>query len=276
MCVSPFANTTASGVTLYDASSAWHTDVMLAHGAGPAHTTLGTPPWSSSLFGRSHDSGWFNSFLIPFGKSIAITITCAETSTSYYMVRGMENAPLVAAGLDLPTSTRLRLLHVHETVPANGVVTLANVSGTRGLLRQVNFVSNSSTYAYQEGCVSALLDGEPLWVSSGLEDYFLGAYFHSMPETHLPYSGFHLGALPQPPAPAPATNSVAAYRIHEPDPVLFFESLSFRWIATHTNPTPLCNYDWPAAPMPAHSPTPTPAQGYVAVDALAWVYTWDA
>eukprot|EP01050_Picozoa_sp_SAG11_P003712 SAG11_NODE_217_length_12229_cov_9.152185_10_plen_91_part_00 len=67
--------------------------------------------------------------------------------------------------------------------------------------------------------MSALIDGEsPLWLSSGLEDYcaplvhacyserelvrrctspvlnlvhaVLGAYFHSMPTEHLPYSGF--------------------------------------------------------------------------------------
>jgi hypothetical protein len=72
--------------------------------------------------------------------------------------------------------------------------------------------------------MSALIDGtRPLWLSSGLEDYFLGAYFHSMPTEHLPYSGFQniQPATPQTDPPENktdplnghgATNSLAAFR----------------------------------------------------------------
>jgi hypothetical protein len=49
-----------------------------------------------------------------------------------------------------------------------------------------------STAPYQEGCVQASVDGRKIWLSSGLEDYFLGSYFHSMPQLSLPLTGFQL------------------------------------------------------------------------------------
>ena len=88
--------------------------------------------------------------------------------------------------------------------------------------------------------MSALIDNEtPLWLSSGLEDYFLGAYFHSMPTEHLPYSGFEniepATAMPRNSSQLPdrtlSSNSLAAYRIHEPDPLLFSSSFQFRYAA---------------------------------------------
>ena len=101
------------------------------------------------------------------------------------------------------------------------------------------------------------------------------AYFHSMPEQHLPFSGFHLGATNEP--EKIRTNSLAAYRIHEKDPVLFADSLQFYWVASSDNARKedgWCNYAWPSSSVPAHAPTPEPAKGHVSVDALAWVYVW--
>lgn len=98
-----------------------------------------------------------------------------------YMCRGVENLPITMAGLTLPTTTRLELVHTRQTVTAGSLVNWANISGKSGLLRQLNLVINSTDYAYQEGCVSAKIDGSTdLWLSSGLEDYFLGACRHSL------------------------------------------------------------------------------------------------
>jgi hypothetical protein len=93
------------------------------------------------------------------------------------MCRGAENLPIVAAGLTLPPSTRLHLQRTKETVQAGTLVKFATVEGKAGLMRQFNLVANSTDYGYQEGCMSALIDGDtPLWMSSGLEDYFLGSF----------------------------------------------------------------------------------------------------
>lgn len=283
--------------------------LFLAHGQGPAQLagtnaanpkeqggpgrnyTAPTSPWGNSLFGRTHDSGWYNNYLVPFGKSIKITLTDdVADSPFWYSCRGVENLPLVVAGLQLPASARLSLQRTTATVAPGTLITFANVTGSAGVLRQFNLVINSTNYGYQEGCVSALIDGDtPLWLSSGLEDYFLGAYFHSMPTEHLPFSGFE-NIEPATAMPAHGdhgfpdkmlhTNSLSAYRIHEPDPVLFAESFQFRWIASSDNGGKnggFCNYQWPAAPMPdAPRPIhPAPAPGLaVSVDALAWVYVW--
>jgi hypothetical protein len=92
------------------------------------------------------------------------------------MCRGVENLPITMAGLTLPTSTRLNLVHTQETIESGSLSTWVNVTGKSGLLRQLNLVVNSTDYGYQEGCVSAKIDGtNDLWLSSGLEDYFLGA-----------------------------------------------------------------------------------------------------
>mmetsp|Transcript_4922 Transcript_4922/g.12749 ORF Transcript_4922/g.12749 Transcript_4922/m.12749 type:complete len:212 (+) Transcript_4922:585-1220(+) len=203
-----------------------------------------------------------------------------QSSPFWYMCRGVENMPITMAGLTLPNTARLQLVHTRETVQAGSLVTFANIGGKAGLLRQTNLVINSTNYAYQEGCVSAIIDGtQDLWMSSGLEDYFLGAYFHSMPTEHLPFSGFE---LQQPATSEPEKiplNSLSAYRIHDPDPVLFTKSLQFQWIASSDNRHKndgFCNYDFPSAPIPTTPPGPSELlNGTISVDALAWVYVWD-
>lgn len=182
-------------------------------------------------------------------------------------------------------------------VKAGALINFATANGTAGLLRSFNLVVNSSDYSYQEGCMSALIDGaRPLWLSSGLEDYFLGAYFHSMPTEHLPYSGFQNiqpATKSGPPCSLPAghcsSNSLSAFRIHEKDPLLFSSAFSFQWIASSDNKNKnagWCNYAWPAAKMPSQPPKPFPTNRTydcgrkdgkpcsVSVDALAFLYVW--
>jgi hypothetical protein len=105
--------------------------------------------------------------MVPFRKSIRITLTDDIGSSSFwYMCRGVENMPLVVAGLQLPPSARLSLQRTTATVTPGTLIAFANATGSAGLLRQFNLVVNSSTYGYQEGCISALIDNDtPLWLS---------------------------------------------------------------------------------------------------------------
>ena len=260
-------------------------EVGMAHGAGPNQTHVrgrddpaGEPPWAAGeSFGRTHDSGFWNTYLVPFGRSVRVTVTNPTAIKFWYMVRGVEQAPLVLSGLELPPSARLRLQRTTATVRANSVVTLANVSGTGGLLRQLTLVANSSDYLFQEGCMSARVDGAGLWLSSGLEDYFLAAYFGIMAPMHQPFGGFDLGAVDEP-SPSSDPNTVAAYRIHEKDPILFTDSFELYWIASsdaplHKGTSAWCNGDWPAKDVPTTPSTPDKA-GHVSVDAIAWLYVW--
>jgi hypothetical protein len=81
-----------------------------------------------------------------------------------------------------------------------------------------------------------------------------------MPTERLPFSGFQ---VLQPATGEPENiklNSLAAYRIHDPDPVLFTSSLRFSWIASSDNAEKnggFCNYDYPVCDPPPHTHTHT-------------------
>jgi hypothetical protein len=120
---------------------------------------------------------------------------------------------------------------------------------------------------------------------SGLEDFFLGSNFHSMPNYQLPVAGFYLdnsstvsstgwrNGLP---------NALSAYRIMNDEPIFFKDSLRFQWqphgeqaslAATH----PIsCNRDWPQQDGPSHPPDAqgNSTVGTVAISSLAYLYTW--
>lgn len=54
------------------------------------------------------------------------------------------------SGLELPSSTRLKLVHTQDTVKAGALVNFASANKSAGLLRSFNLVINSTNYAYQE------------------------------------------------------------------------------------------------------------------------------
>jgi hypothetical protein len=127
-----------------------------------------------------------------------------------------------------------------------------------------------------------------------------------MPTEHLPFSGFQ---VMQPATSEPeniSLNSLAAYRIHDPDPILFTSSFRLQWIASSDNGhqnAGYCNYDYPVSSACPHPlailesgvrssdiltcrlrlqatavPDSTPPllnKGKISVDALAFVYVWD-
>jgi len=251
--------------------------VSLAHGLAPEDD--GAWPWQSERFGHTHNMGWYNRYQIPFQSKVKITMTCNVDSPFWFRVAGVENYPIIVGDLQLPSHAKLEIQSFNATVNINDLVTLAALNGTAGLLTQLNVYVQSSS-AYQEGCVQATLDGSHQWISSGFEDYFLGSYFHTMPNMELGLAGFRLtnsttckGDMP---------NSLAAYRIHSPDPLLFTKSLLFQWQPTSDH-TDQCNYKWPPTTPPSiHGSDRTREQGSdsppptnpVHVQTYAWVYKY--
>jgi hypothetical protein len=125
--------------------------------------------------GHTHNMGWFNKWAVPFRRRVRVTMTCSVTSPFWYRVAGAENYPIAVGNLQLPPTAKLSIRKFNQTVGMGALVPLANVSGTPGLLSQVNMWVRS-TEPYQEGCVQASVDGRRMWLSSGLEDYFLGTH----------------------------------------------------------------------------------------------------
>ena len=104
--------------------------------------------------------------------------TTPTTGKFWYIVRGVENYPLVVGDLQLPSNARLRLFKNEQvTLKPLEFLTLMETNDTAGMVFQVMISAASATYHYLEACVRAEIDAQPtLWLSSGTEDFFLSAY----------------------------------------------------------------------------------------------------
>eukprot|EP00656_Telonema_subtile_P057187 TRINITY_DN9350_c0_g1_i1.p1 TRINITY_DN9350_c0_g1~~TRINITY_DN9350_c0_g1_i1.p1 ORF type:complete len:369 (-),score=83.37 TRINITY_DN9350_c0_g1_i1:119-1225(-) len=253
--------------------------VALAHGLAPEDN--GTYPFQSEIFGHTHNMGWYNTYQIPFSKAVRVTMQCSEASSFWFRVGGAQNLPISIGNLQLPAHSRLHVMKYDQTIGMGGLVTLASANQS-GLLAQVNMFVRSST-AYQEGCMQANVDGRKLWISSGLEDFFLGSYFHTMPQMELGMAGFHLSNSTTCASKGNGPNSLAAYRIMHADPVLFSHSFQLQW-QPHGNQPELakagypisCNGGWPqsAGLQPVPGPLGDTSVGVVDLTTLSWVYLY--
>ena len=163
-------------------------------------------------------TGLQNTYRIPFGKSIKITLMQPKGKCMFwYIIRGVENLPVVLGDLILPSNARLRL-YKNEGVTLNPMqyYTLASVTGKGGALFQSTLKANSSDLNFLEACYRVQIDGgETQLLSSGTEDFFLSAYYFNQGTFHLPNSGATYIQSP---------GFVTAYKFFENDPVLFTKS----------------------------------------------------
>ena len=192
-------------------------ELHLGHGVGFQDHNA---PWLTRRMGvTGAPSGVYNTFRIPFGKSIRITAQLAEGQTKnrrfWYIFRGTENLPVEIAGVRLPTGARLRL-HKLEDYTA-GPLEEFNLCDIKsgGVLYQVTVQAKSTKWQYLESCVRGYIDAarEPLIMSSGLEDYFLGTYYFNRGA----YAGDVAGLTHMDKKDC----SFSAYRFHDEDPVFF-------------------------------------------------------
>ena len=131
----------------------------------------------------------------------------------------MENLPVEIAGVRLPDTARLRL-HKLEDHTAKSLEEFAMCDiASAGMLYLVTVAAKSTQWQYLESCVRAYIDGadEPMLMSSGLEDYFLGTYFFNRGAYHGDVAGLtHKDK---------ENHSFSAYRFHDEDPVFFQKGL---------------------------------------------------
>ncbi len=203
-------------------------DLFVGHGMGFGDDHA---PWGIARIGKTgHPSGVYNTYRIPFGRSIRVTAQRApdaeDASMFWWIVRGTENLPVWLGGVRLPDHARLRLyrLENHRAKPLDEFA-LCDVKGA-GSLYQVTMAARAlrrsgswKDLSYMEACVRAYETGatRPLFLSSGLEDYFLGTYYFDKGRFHTPIAGLtHLDKQ---------DNSFSAYRFHEDDPVFFQNGL---------------------------------------------------
>jgi hypothetical protein len=204
-------------------------ELFMGHGIGWNDEAA---PWGTNRVGKTgHPSGIYNTYKIPFGKGVKVTAELApevrQPQTFWWIVRGVTNYPLHVGEIALPPTARLRL-HRKINVPLKPLEEIEVLNTNRsGLLYCVAFAAKSANFNYLEACLRAYPDGrqEPIFLSSGTEDYFLGTYYFNAGPYHLPVAGLtHLDA------DQPGSQfRFSAYRFHDDDPIPFQDGLRLVW-----------------------------------------------
>lgn len=177
-------------------------------------------PWGNRYVGVTGEpSGIYFNHRIPYTRSVRVTAELPagvpRDTVLWWIIRGLENGQAQVCGFTLPSTARLKLHKVVDRqVQPLEEFELAQAAGA-GLLFQVTMAAESSNFEYLEGQMRAYFgsDSGPQFLSSGLEDYFLGTYYFNRGLYHLPQAGLtHKDE---------ATSSFSAYRYHDEDPVVF-------------------------------------------------------
>jgi hypothetical protein len=238
-------------------------ELGLGHGIGFGDSTA---PWGIARIGKTgHPSGIYNTYQIPFGRSIRVTGQLAEgvqgNPAFWWIIRGTENLPVSIDHVTLPDTARLKLYKLaNYTAKPLEEFALCNVPGS-GALYQVTISARGlrksekdqwKDLSFLEACMRAYIGGkqEPLMLSSGLEDYFLGTYYFNRGLYHTPVAGLtHFNSQ---------ENEFSAYRFHEDDPVFFQNGLRLT-----------CRCGEKIGDMVFHEP-PTTAN----YNTYVWLYQW--
>jgi hypothetical protein len=203
-------------------------ELFLGHGIGFADSAA---PWGIARFGKTGDpSGIYDTYRIPFGKSVRVTAQLApgapEHPPFWWIIRGVENLPVRLGGVQLPAKARLKLYKlVAYTAQPLEEFPLCDAKGD-GALYEVTMAAKGlrtggdwTALSFMEGCMRSYGGGSPrpVMLSSGLEDYFLGTYYFNKGKYYTPVAGLtHFD---------PDAHAFSAYRLHEDDPIFFHHGL---------------------------------------------------
>lgn len=231
-------------------------DMELGLGVGVGFEDPAAPVGIARMGKTGHPSGVYNTLRIPFGNGIRVTAQLAEDVKSnppfWWIIRGTENLPLSVGGVKLPANARLKL-HAHLGRKAGPLeeFDLCDTKGA-GALYQVTIAARSEgNFNFLEAQMRAYIDGaaEPLMLSSGLEDYFLGTYYFNRGKYYNPVAGLtHLDEK---------DHSFSAYRFHDDDPIFFKNGLRLT-----------CRCGEKSGDHTFGDPKPTVYSTY------AWLYEW--
>ncbi len=207
-------------------------ELYLGHGIGFGDEYA---PWGVARIGKAGaPNSVYDTYRIPFGKSIRVTGQLGPDTTGnplfWWIIRGTENLPVELGGVRLPEKARLKLYKLENyTARPLEELSLCDVKGN-GALYQVTMAAKGlrkledasqrwKDLSFMEACMRAYIGGarEPLFLSSGLEDYFLGTYYFNKGRYATPVAGLtHFDK---------DENEFSAYRFHEDDPVFFQNGL---------------------------------------------------
>ena len=220
-------------------------NLFIAHGLGfPETEELKNIPWGTRRIAHTANGGIYNTIRIPFSKSFRVTATTQSSGMMWYIIRGVENYPVVLGDLVLPPHTRLRLYkNENFLLKPLDFMNLAYVKSSAGALFMVTMVAESSNLVFLEGCFRAYIDGSnrTTWLSSGTEDFFLSAFYFNKGLYHLNNAGLTFKSNQSSPV-----SRIAAYKFFENDPLLFTKSFELWWrCSDDTTDKYGCPNSWP-------------------------------
>ena len=184
-----------------------------------------TVPWGTKRIGHlAKGGGLYNTFRIPFAKSIRITFVSTKGQGYYwFIVRGSENYPIVIGDIELPKTAKLKLHKIEEmTIYPLQYIQLASAKNKSGMLFQVTLAASSVDFHYLEACFRAVIDDQNdiQYLSSGTEDFFLSGFYYNAGQYHTNDAGLTYKRDP---------GTMSAYKFFEEDPVLFTKSFKLFW-----------------------------------------------
>jgi hypothetical protein len=215
-----FPNYTRLRLRIYvDGESQPSIDMELGLGAGVGFADP-SAPWGTKFSGiTGSPSGIFINYRVPFTRKVRVTAELPpgvpRDTVFWWIVRGIQNFPLEISGIRLPQNARLKLTAKRDfRVEPLDQFDLCKVGGS-GMIFLVTMAAQSTSFEFMEGQMRAYIgtSSEPQYLSSGLEDYFLGTYYFNRGLYHLPQAGLtHKDE---------ANHSFSAYRFHDIDPIVF-------------------------------------------------------
>lgn len=247
--------------------------------------------------------GWWNTFPIPFYKSIRVTVRADEQDGpgchgGYVNVRGTANLPLVmpGAGWPMPEGTKLVLQKNPTAVrqPLEFVALATLPKGQRGAIFQTSWAVQAFPVGgaaagggYIEGCWNFYRTADEAYpglvVGTGVEDYFDSGYYFGAD------SGDKLGTLFHNALSGLVMferdgdrESLSAYRFHNRDPLFMADGGKLTWqvgCQGHPGATKCGNPVPPSTSAASILGSPKPVGRTLSpinVTTYAWVYTFPA
>lgn len=246
--------------------------LLLAHGIGFSESMESQYiPWGTRRISHEADGGIYNTYQIPFSKSFRVTATHPKGGEFWYIIRGVENYPLILGNVILPKTSRLRLYkNVNVELTPLEFIAIAYVTNSSGALYQVTLAANSTDYNYLEACFRARIDGANniTWLSSGTEDFFLSSSYFNKGVYHNDHSGLTYKGNKA---------VMSAYKLFEDDPIFFTKSLELIWRCGETIAGPYgCPNDYPPPPPRewSYEEPVAPKLSNTKVTTYVWVYEW--
>ena len=196
-------------------------NAMMMHGMGYYNKTQ--KPWGTKRIGfLAEDGGLYNTIRFPFQKSIRITFLTTGDCVYWFIVRGVENYPVVTGDMQLPSNAQL-VLKKHEKLILSPyeLISLAN-SSRNGILFMVSLAAKSTDLNYLEGCFRLIGSNgtKTQFLSSGTEDFFLSAYYYNKGLYYSDHAGLTFFEKP---------GTTSAYKFFELDPVIFNGDFNLVW-----------------------------------------------